>query len=178
MRRLIALAGSALAGLALFSSVASASPAIPERIQVPAGNSPFLLAHAAGVQIYKCSSTPDGPKWQFVAPKAVLYCDPGQLLGTHFAGPTWQTLDGSQVKAARVDGVTVDPTAIPWLLLKATTTSAGPHGDRLTPTTYIQRLATQGGLEPAAASCQSGTLGKERWVPYTADYVFWKARGG
>ena len=31
--------------------------------------------------------------------------------------------------ATRVDGVTVDPNAIPWLLLKATKTTAGRGGN-------------------------------------------------
>ncbi len=162
----------AIAGLALFSAVASASTDVPTRVQVPEGNSPFLLAHAIGVQIYACSATPDGPKWQFVAPQAVLYGDHLQFLGVHFAGPTWQAKDGSQVKGARVDGVTVDPTAIPWLLLKGTPASTT---GRLAPTTYIQRLDTRGGLEPAAATCTTGAVGRERHIPYTADYRFWKA---
>jgi hypothetical protein len=173
---LAATAAVALAALALVSTAAPApahEPSVPTRIQVPAGHSPFLLAHAIGVQVYACSATPDGPKWQFVEPRAVLYGN-GRLLGIHFAGPTWQATDGSSVKAARVDGVTVDPTAIPWLLLKATTTSAGPYGDRLAPTTYIQRIATRGGLEPSAADCHAGSVGSQRKVPYTADYRFWK----
>lgn len=164
----------AFAGLALFSTVASArsaEPAVPAKIQVGAGHTPFLLAHAIGVQIYACSATPDGPKWQFVAPRAVLYDDHFQFLGTHYAGPTWQAKDGSTVQASRVDGVTVDPSAIPWLLLKATTKS--PEG-LLAPTTYIQRLNTRGGLEPAAAACSAAAVGNERHVPYTADYRFWK----
>ena len=157
-----------LAVLALIPAAASAKTDVPSRVQVPAGHAPFLLAHAIGVQIYACSATADGPKWQFVAPKAVLF---GKgILGHHFAGPTWQAADGSSVKAARVDGVTVDPTAIPWLLLKATTTTDGQLGR----TTYIQRLATRGGLEPAAAKCHAGTVGSERHIPYTADYRFWK----
>jgi hypothetical protein len=41
--------------------------------------------------------------------------------------------------------VTVDPTAIPWLRLSAASTAAGPDGDRLVDTTYIQRIATTGG---------------------------------
>lgn len=97
-------------------------------------------------------------------------------IGTHFTGPTWQAKDGSQVKAQRVDGVTVDPVAIPWLLLKATSTTAGPRGDRLVRTSYIQRIATTGGLEPAAADCSAASLGAVRESPYTADYVFWKAK--
>jgi hypothetical protein len=171
MRFRTSILACAIAALALCSSVTAAQAAeVPAKIQVPAGHTPFLTAHAAGVQIYACAATADGPKWQFVEPKAVLYDDGGQFLGTHFAGPTWQANDGSQVKAARVDSATVDPTAIPWLLLKATTTTAG----RFAPTTYVQRLNTRGGLEPAAAGCKGATVGAERWIPYTADYRFWK----
>jgi hypothetical protein len=108
-------------------------------------------------------------------PAATLYSDNGQLIGTHFGGPTWQARDGSFVKALRVDGVTVDPDAIPWLLLKATTQSAGPDGDRLAGTKFIQRIATAGGLEPAAGMCDAETIGSQQEVPYTADYLFWKA---
>ena len=45
------------------------------------------------------------------------------MIGTHFGGPTWQAKDASTVVGKRVDGVTVDPTAIPWLLLEATSTT-------------------------------------------------------
>jgi Protein of unknown function (DUF3455) len=80
------------------------------------------------------------------------------------------------VKGQRVDGVTVDPDAIQWLLIKATP-SPGSDGDRLAGTTFIQRIATTGGLEPAAADCNPGTVGTVEEIPYTADYVFWKANG-
>jgi Protein of unknown function (DUF3455) len=168
MKRLLLL--STLAAMALTASVASAQP-VPDRIQVPAGNAPYLQAHAIGAQVYACAATADGPKWQFVEPQAILYDDHARLLGIHFAGPTWQTRDGSQAKAARVDGVTVDPTAIPWLLLKQTSTTPG----RLAATTYVQRLNTRGGLEPAASKCSTATVGNERKVLYTADYRFWRA---
>jgi hypothetical protein len=72
--------------------------------------------------------------------------------------------------------VTVDPTAIPWLLLSATST-AGPDGDRLLGTTFIQRINTTGGLQPPAAECNAGTADKVVEVPYTSDYFFWKATG-
>jgi Protein of unknown function (DUF3455) len=168
MKRLLLL--STLAAMALTASVASAQP-VPDRIQVPAGHAPYLQAHAIGAQVYACAATADGPKWQFVEPQAILYDDHARLIGIHFAGPTWQTRDGSQVKAARVDGVTVDPTAIPWLLLKQTSTTPG----RLAATTYVQRLNTRGGLEPAASKCSTATVGDERKVLYTADYRFWRA---
>ena len=168
MKRLLLL--TTLAAMALAASVASAQP-VPDRIQVPAGNAPYLQAHAIGAQVYACAATADGAKWQFVEPQAILYDDHARLLGIHFAGPTWQTRDGSQVKAAKVDGVTVGPTAIPWLLLKKTSTTPG----RLAATTYVQRLNTRGGLEPAASKCSTATVGSERKVLYTADYRFWRA---
>jgi hypothetical protein len=179
LRAALACLTAAIACLTLFSAAASArsdDPVVPDRIQVTEpGQKPFLLAHAVGVQIYACSTTPDGPKWRFVAPRADLYGDGGQLIATHFGGPTWQAKDGSWVKAQRVDGVTVDPSAIPWLLLKATVKAAGPDGDRLAGTTYIQRIATTGGLEPAAAECNAEAIDTVREIPYTADYRFWKA---
>ena len=136
----------------------------------------FLVGHAVGVQIYSCNATTSGHSWGLVAPRANLYGDKGKLLMTHFAGPTWRAKDGSRVVAQRVDGVTVDATAIPWLLLSTVSTAPGPDGDRLTKTTFIQRIATTGGLAPPAAECNAGTVGAVREIPYTADYYFWKAR--
>lgn len=78
-----------------------------------------------------------------------------------------------------VDGgsVTVDATAIPWLLLSAASTAAGPDGDRLVHTTYIQRIATTGGLAPPGRGMQRDNAGTVAEVPYTADYYFWKKTG-
>jgi len=100
--------------------------------------------------------------------------DSGQVIVAHFVGPTWQAKDRGSVKAARADGVTVDPSDIPWLLLKATSATAGPDGDRLAGTTYIQRLATHGGIAPAAGQCNATRVGEVVEVPYTAEYYFWK----
>jgi hypothetical protein len=151
-------------------------PTVPSEIQVPAGNRLFLVGHAVGVQIYKCNAAAGGYSWGFVGPRAELYGDNGKLDATHFRGPTWQATDGSTAVGSRVRGVTVDPTAIPWLLLSATGT-AGPGGDRLAKTTFIQRVATTGGLVPPAEQCNAGTADTENEIPYTADYYFWKATG-
>jgi uncharacterized protein DUF3455 len=156
---------------------APAAPGVPTTIAVPAGNKVFLVGHAVGVQIYSCKTTPDGPKWGLTAPRANLYGDNGQLIGTHFGGPTWQANDGSAVVGRREADVTVDQTAIPWLRLAAASATPGPEGDRLANTTFIQRTATTGGLAPAAATCNTTTLGDTAEVPYTADYYFWKATG-
>ena len=115
---------------------------------------------------------------RFVAPRANLYDDHGKLIITHFAGPTWQAKDGSRVVGLAEKMVTVDPTAIPWVRLSAASTAAGPDGDRLVATTYVQRIATTGGLAPPAAQCNAARAGTVAEVPYTADYYFWKRTGG
>ena len=153
-------------------------PVVPSRIQVEDGNKVFLVGHAVGVQIYSCNATAAGFSWGLVAPRAELYNDNGKLIADHFGGPTWQARDGSRVMGQRVDGVTVDATAIPWLLLSAASTAAGPDGDKLAHTTFIQRTATTGGLPPAASECNAATAGSLVEVPYTADYHFWKATAG
>jgi hypothetical protein len=174
----LALAGAAAIAAALpVAQAAQAKPVpppVPTKVQVPAGNEVFLKRHAIGVQIYTCGSTATGYSWGSSVPRADLYDKHGMLRGTHYAGPTWEDHDGSKVTAARVDGATVDTTAIPWLLLKATP-SPSTHG-KLGKTTYIQRVATTGGLAPAAADCNAATVGTVAEAPYTADYYFWKAK--
>jgi Protein of unknown function (DUF3455) len=175
-RSILVMIVAALAALPL-AQIAYAEPdgpEVPGRIAVPAGHKLFLVGHAEGVQIYSCNATSSGYQWALVAPRAELYGDNGKLLATHFAGPSWLASDGSKVVGQRVDGVTVDPTAIPWLLLSGSSTG-GPDGDRLAGTKFIQRIATVGGLAPAAADCNESTAGVTEEVPYTADYYFWKA---
>jgi len=170
MRRLFTITALLLAASAGTAQARVAAPDVPTPIQVTGDFKPYLLGHAVGVQIYKCN---DGG-WSLVAPRADLYDDHGNLLATHYGGPTWEARDGSWVKAGRVDGVTVDGSAIQWLLLARTSSGPGPDGGRLAGTTHIQRVATTGGLAPAACTAEEqGTL-KE--VPYTADYYFWKGR--
>jgi len=152
-------------------------PEVPERIDIEQGNKVFLVGHAVGVQIYSCNAGAAGSSWALVAPRADLYGDNGKLVVTHYVGPTWEAKDGSTVVGTRVDGVTVDPTAIPWLKLKAATTTHGDDGDRLTGTTWIQRVATTGGMAPAASTCNAETVGDVVEIPYTADYYFWKSTG-
>ena len=150
-------------------------PTVPVDIAVPDGHKPFLLGHAVGVQTYTCTSSAAGFAWGPATPLAGLYDDRGNVVVRHFGGPTWQANDGSAVVGRRDRDVTVDATAIPWLRLSAASRTAGPDGDRLAATTYIQRIATTGGLPPAPERCGAATAGTAVAVPYTADYVFWKA---
>jgi Protein of unknown function (DUF3455) len=174
----VLLLATVTAGLGLTAGIAHGGPQapdVPAEIAVDAGHKPFLVGHATGVQIYVCGATASGYGWSFVAPRANLYDEGGKLLTAHFAGPTWQANDGSFVVGRVVDRAPADGT-IPWLLLEAASTGAGQDGDRLAKTTFVQRLATTGGLTPAASSCNSETSGTTAEVPYTADYVFWKPK--
>lgn len=140
-----------------------------ESIQIEAGNELAFHTYAVGVQIYKWN----GSSWVFVEPVANLYADKGfrGQVGTHYAGPTWESNSGSKVVARRVQntGCTPDAKAIPWLKLEAVTTDGPGIFSRVT---FIQRVNTTGGIAPAAPGT---TVGEEARVPYTAEYFFYRA---
>lgn len=159
------LAGSLIPGPARADQIVV--PVVPAAIQVPAGNVPFLVAHAVGTQNYTCTAS---GTWGPATPDAQLYGDNGHQIGRHYAGPTWQFLDGSTAVGMKIAAAPSPVGAIPWLLLQIVSTSAGPDGDRLTQTTYIQRLTTTGGTTPGT-SCSAGATAS---VPYTADYYFYR----
>jgi hypothetical protein len=167
-----------LPGLA-YADAPPSPPSVPAAaaIQVSAGTVPFLLGHAIGTQNYICqvaSTSSTGYAWTLVAPSATLVDDKGKQIIAHFGGPTWQANDGSTVVGARVEGVTISPSAIPWLLLGVTATTPGANGgDELTATTYIQRVNTSGGLAPESG-CDATTVGAGANVLYTSDYYFYK----
>jgi hypothetical protein len=139
---------------------------------VPEGNLLAFALGAVGVQIYVCRADATGVfSWTFTAPEATLYGCGGEA-GTHYAGPTWEALDGSKVVAARVAGHSPDPSAIPELLLQATAHEAA---GLMANVTYIQRLETTGGLAPATG-CDAGHLGEISRIDYTATYYFYRAR--
>jgi len=51
----------------------------------------------------------------------------------------------------------------------------GPTGGHtLTATTFIQRLNTAGGGAPSTGCASSTDVGNQAFVPYTADYFFYK----
>lgn len=168
------------------------APSVPAGLQVPAGNQVFLKAAATGTQNYLC--LPSG--WTFIGPQATLFVTLPWLNGpiqqqiaTHFltpnaleggtARPAWQSsIDTSMVMAKPVASSTdpnyVDPAAVPWLLLQAAGAHAGPSGgSAFAQTTYLQRINTSGGVMPVGAC----TVGERAFVPYTADYVFYRKAG-
>ena len=179
MRRLLIaiVAVAAVLPLAQSAQAGPAAPAVPGEIAVTGDHKPYLVAHADGVQIYACYSVADGYAWKLLAPRATLTGENGKPIASHYGGPTWEANDGSSVVGLREAGVNVDPTAIDWLRLKADSTAPGADGDRLMATTYIQRINTVGGRPPAAGDCNEDTVAEQQEIPYSADYVFFKAAG-
>jgi hypothetical protein len=138
-----------------------------QNLQVPAGHKVLFHAYAQGVQIYSWNGT----SWTFVAPEAVLYADAAYhgAIGTHYAGPTWESTSGSKVVGTVLERCTPNPDAIPWLLLKSASNS-GPGLFRRV--TYIQRVNTVGGKAPTQPGDTPGEVAR---VPYTAEYYFYRA---
>ncbi len=171
-------------------------PPVPDEIQVPAGHTAFLVGHAVGTQNYICLPSGDGFAWTLFTPQATLFSDNDkQQVTTHFFGPNlnpippeqagtiraaWQhSRDTSTVWAKGLNSATVDPDAIPWVLLEVVGAQDEPTGSNtLTATKFIQRLNTTGGVAPTTGCSVSTDVGKKAFVPYTADYFFYKQAPG
>jgi len=167
----VALSLSAFAGCATLYP--AAPPAVPERLRVEGGQALVLEARASGVQIYVCGPGKEDPaslQWVFKAPEADLFDLSGARIGKHYAGPTWESSDGSKVVGqVKAQEASPDPTAVPWLLLVAKSTSGTGVFGRIA---SIQRLDTVGGKAPAGG-CDAAHAGAEARVPYRGTYFFY-----
>ena len=172
---LAAVASSIAALLAGCAACPVTPPEVPAALRAPEGQQVFMQAMATGAQIYVCAAKPDDASsfaWVFQAPEATLADRDGHALGKHYAGPTWESVDGSSVVGeVKARDAGPDKAAIPWLLLKAKS-SAGQGV--LTPTKSVQRVQTHGGVAPAEA-CTSANAQQVMRVPYTAVYYFYRA---
>lgn len=137
-----------------------------DSLRVPEGNKVAFHVYADGVQIYRWN----GASWTFVAPSASLSADPQgkSTVGTHYAGPTWQTVSGGKVVGVVTKRCVPDRNAIPWLLLSAIPDDGPGVFQR---TTFIQRVNTVGGNAPSAPGSFTG---EETSVPYAAEYFFYR----
>jgi len=152
-------------------------PQTTASLRVPPGQTLTLEVRAIGVQIYECGvDKGDETKfaWNFKAPEAELFDThgkpPGQKIGKHYAGPTWEGNDGSKVVGqVRASENSSDPSAVAWLLLSAKSNSGSGIFAK---TVSIQRLNTAGGKAPADG-CDQAHLGAVARVPYTALYFFY-----
>jgi len=144
-------------------------PAGCEHLRPDSTNQAVARVFAAGVQVYVWS----GSSWVFFAPVATLYPNDNSSseFGIHYAGPTWRSTSGSLVVGKNPIRCTPDPNSIPWLLLEADhTEGAGIFAN----VTYIQRVNTSGGKAPGYPG---SFLGEEARIPYTTEYVFYRATG-
>jgi Protein of unknown function (DUF3455) len=143
---------------------------IPPPLQPPVTEKLILQLHGKGNQIYSCKSESGLFTWTLKAPDAQLFDIKDQPFGKHFAGPTWQSNDGTRVTgklAATVDSPDAD--SIPWLLIKVVNHTGNGVLSRAT---SIQRIRTEGGKAPSDG-CDSDHVDQEVRVPYSADYLFY-----
>lgn len=147
-------------------------PTVPENLKPPEGHV-LLKALGKGVQVYTCKAPADNPSkfaWTFKAPEAELKNNEGEKIGKHYAGPTWEASDGSKVVGAlQQQAASPDPSAIPWLLLKA---KSNEGTGAFSNVTYIQRVDTAGGKAPSNG-CDQTHANTEVRIDYTAYYYFY-----
>ena len=157
--------------LAVIAGCTSMQPAqplvqVPDKLKAGADETLAMIVPARGVQIYECRAKKDASgeyEWAFVAPEADLFDAYGARIGKHYAGPHWESNDGSKiVGAVKANSPAAAPDAIPWLLLGAK--SAGPVG-AFSNVTSVQRVNTVGGIAPKTGCAPAR-------VNYTADYYF------
>src|SRR5438552_1814223 len=149
---------------------------VPDKLKPAMTESLSMIVRAKGVQIYECRAKKDQAgayEWAFVAPEADLFDARGNKTGRHYAGPHWESNDGSKILGTvkeRADAPVAD--AIPWLLLTAK--SVGSEGS-FSKVTSIQRVNTVGGVAPKAG-CSQAAAGTSARINYTADYYFFTAK--
>lgn len=176
----LALLGTAAALTACGSMSSPAAPAfnqssLPTAVQVPAGQRIAMETVGAGDITYECRAKKDMPsafEWVFVGPDAKLMDRSGKVVGRYYGPPaTWESNDGSKVTATQLAVAPASAGNIPLQLVKA---NPAMGMGAMQGVTYIQRVATQGGVAPAAA-CTAANAGQKQVVKYQADYIIWKA---
>lgn len=168
-----------LAAVPLFVAACASAPtavSVPEKLKPKGGEKLARIVPAEGVQIYECRAKADGsgaPDWAFVGPEADLFDGGRKKIGKHYAGPHWESNDGSKIVAKVSESAPApEAGAIPWLLLASK--SVGPRGS-FSDVTSIQRVNTKGGVAPKGG-CSQASIGTTSRVPYTADYYFLRAQ--
>ncbi|PXW99571.1 uncharacterized protein DUF3455 [Sphaerotilus hippei] len=147
---------------------------LPETVKVPAGHRVAMETVGVGEITYECrvkAGMGDSFEWVFVGPEAALKERSGRTVGRYFGPPaTWQSMDGSKVTATQLAVAPAGSGNIPLQLVKA---NPATGSGAMTGVSHIQRVATRGGVAPAAP-CTSSSLGQKQVVSYQADYIFWK----
>lgn len=149
---------------------------VPEAVRVPAGHRMVMETVGVGRITYECrakaGSAAGEHEWVFAGPDAVLNSRDGRALGRYYGPPaTWEASDGSKFTGAQVAVAPAGAGHIPLQLVKA---NPAQGQGAFTGVTYVQRVATVGGVAPAKP-CAAGQVGQREIVTYRADYILWKA---
>lgn len=180
MPRALALSAAAAVVATLAACAGPAAPtfqqdSLPAAVQVPAGQRVALETVGVGQITYECRAKANAAgqfEWAFVGPQAELKDRRGMALGRYFGPPaTWAASDGSSVTGTQLAVAPAAPGNIPLQLVKA---QPAAQAGAFSGVTFIQRVATRGGVAPAAA-CDAGSTGRKEVVAYQADYILWKA---
>ena len=145
--------------------VGSAIAQVPATVAATDGTK-VATFQAEGAQIYECKVGSDGNlNWVFREPIATLLFN-NKTVGRHYAGPTWEDMDGNAVTGKAVaDAPGTTPNDI--RLLKLDAVSHRGSGTLANVATVL-RLNTHGGVAQGACD-KAGTFLS---VPYSATYVF------
>lgn len=148
---------------------------VPAAVQVPAGNRIAMETVGVGRITYECRVKANAAgqfEWFFAGPDAQLMDRAGKTVGRYYGPPaTWESQDGSKVTATQLAVAPGGDGNIPLQLVKA---NPAMGMGAMQGVTFIQRVATRGGVAPAAA-CAAGNVGEKQIVNYQADYIIWKA---
>jgi hypothetical protein len=148
---------------------------LPDGVKVPGGHTVAMETVGAGDITYECRAKKDMVdqfEWVFVGPDAKLMDRKGAQVGRYFGPPaTWENKDGSKITGAQLAVAPAGAGNIPLQLVKA---NPAVGAGAMQGVTYIQRVATQGGVAPSMV-CAASTAGQKQIVKYQADYIFWRA---
>ena len=178
-RTALALSATALVAACASNSSMSMKPfsqdGLPAAVMVPAGNKVALETVGVGEITYECRAKANMAgqyEWVFVGPDAKLMDRSGKQVGKYYGPPaTWESNDGSKLTGAQVAVAPAAAGSIPLQLVKG---NPAMGSGAMQGVTYIQRVATQGGVAPAM-TCDAGSMGKKQIVKYQADYIFYRA---
>ena len=163
---------SSPAPMAAMSPMMVDNAALPEPVRVPAGQKMRMMATGVGELTYECREKKDMAgqhEWVFVGPVANLMSSDRKTVGKYYAGPTWESADGSKITGKQV---AIAPAAAGNIPLQLVKTDPAVGAGAMNGVTYIQRINTKGGVAPAMA-CDAAGMGKKQTVKYEADYVFY-----
>lgn len=146
---------------------------LPDAVKVPDGHKVAMETVGVGQITYECrekAGQAGAHEWVFVGPDAVLNDRAGQRVGRYYGPPaTWESADGSKLTGAQLAVAPASAGSIPLQLVKA---NPAMGMGRMQGVSYIQRVATVGGVAPSSA-CDAQAKGRKELVKYQADYIFY-----